>query len=110
MLSFCCYLWAFSNCSKLGLLSSCNIRATQRGGFSYSGAKALGAWVSVGAACGLWRIGSAVTAHRLSCPTTCKIFSLPRSEIEFKSPTWQANSQSLDDRGSPNLNYFKVLI
>ena len=34
--------WAFSSCSKRGLLSSCSVRASHYGGFSCCGAWALG--------------------------------------------------------------------
>ena len=44
-----------------GLLSSCSVRASHYGGFSYCGTQTLGAQASV------------VVAHGLSCPVACRI-------------------------------------
>ena len=51
---------AFSGCGERGLFYSWGARASDRGGFSCCGARALGTWVSVVAAPGLWSTGSVV--------------------------------------------------
>ena len=53
----CCCTWAFSSCSKWGLLSSCIAQVSHCCGFS-CGAQALGTWTSVIAACRLssWNV------------------------------------------------------
>ena len=41
VLGLCCYMLAFSSCSKEGLLSSCSEQASHPGGFSCCRAQAL---------------------------------------------------------------------
>ena len=57
-----CSAQAFSSCSNEGLLSSCGERASHCSGFFCCGAQSPGC------------LGSAVMAHRLSCPMACGIF------------------------------------
>ena len=84
----------FSICGELGLLSICGGQASHCGGFSYCGAKALGAWGSVVVVPGLYRLtGSIVVAHRLSCPVACRIF-LDRG-LNLCLLHWQADSLPL---------------
>ena len=51
MLGLHCCTWAFSRCSEQGLLSSCGMGASHRGGFSCCGAWALECGLSN---CGTW--------------------------------------------------------
>ena len=71
-LRFC--TWAFSNCSKQGLRSSCGVWASHWGGFSCCWAWALG-YVGLVVACGLWNVNSAAVSHRLHCPLACGVLS-----------------------------------
>ena len=68
----CCYTWAFSSCSKQGLLSSCGARASHCGGFSCCGAQALGHVGSVVVGCtglvALWHVKFSQTRGRTHVP------------------------------------------
>ena len=88
VLSLHCCCWAISSCGKWGLLSSFEVRASPRGGFSPWGAQALGSWVS------------AVVEHRLrSCSSwawlLCGMWGFPGPGIEPMSPAvagrWNPN-------------------
>ena len=47
VLGLCCYVWVFSSCSELGLLSSYSAQAFCSSGFSCCRAWAVGTWASV---------------------------------------------------------------
>ena len=73
-----CCMWAFSTCSKQGILSHCGARASHCSGFSCCGARALG------------HSGSVVVVHGLSCSKACGIFLAQGSN---PSPLyWQTDS------------------
>ena len=79
-LSIAVCAWAFSSCSKWGLLSSCGVPASPCGGFSCWGAQILG---HVGfSSCSM---GSEVVVHGLSCSVACGIL-VPRPGTELMSP------------------------
>ena len=67
-LGLCCCAQAFSSCGERGLLFTlcCSVRASHWGGFSWFGARALGMWASVVAACGLSSCGLRALEHKLS--------------------------------------------
>ena len=69
-----CFAQHFSSFSEKGFLSSCDARASHRGGFSCCRAGLWGAWASVFAALGLRSTGSAVVVHVLSSPVARGIF------------------------------------
>ena len=58
----CCCTWAFSSCSKWGLVSSCSVWASSCSGFSCYRAWAL--------ECS----GSVIVIQGLTCPVACEIF------------------------------------
>ena len=60
----------FLQLRRAGATLCCSAWDSHCGGFSCHGAKALGAWAQQ-----LWLAGSVVVEHRLSCSTTCGIFS-----------------------------------
>ena len=80
VLGLCCCLQAFSSYSKCGLLSSCSVPASYRGGFSCCRAQAL--------------------EHRLS---SCGqgMWDLLGAGIKPMSPALQADSHPLDHQASP---------
>ena len=101
-LHFCA--WAFSSCGMRGLLFVAVHRllivvASHCGGFSCCGAWALGAWASVVVVHGLYRAGSVVVAHGLSCSTACGNF--PDQGLNLCPLHWQADSQPLHHQRSP---------
>ena len=51
------------------------MQASDCGGFSCCGVRALGTWSSVVAARGLSSTGSVVVVHGLGCSTACGLFS-----------------------------------
>ena len=78
VLGLCCCSWAFSSCSKQGLLFSCSVLASHRSGFS---------------CCRTWALeleGSVVVAHGLSCSVSCGIF--PDQGSNLHPLLWQADS------------------
>ena len=91
VLGLCCYTWAFSGCSKWGLLSSRGARASHCGGVSCCGAQAPG------------HIGSVVAAHRLSCPVACETF--PDQGSNPCPLHWQVDSSPVSHQGSPGLSF-----
>ena len=68
----------FSSCGKQGLLSSCGVWASHRGGFSHWGARALDSWAS------------AIVEQRLSCSKARGIF--PNQGSNLCPLPWQADS------------------
>ena len=70
--------WAFSNCGKWGLLSSCGARASRCHGYFCRGAQALGAQASV------------AVVHGLSGSVACG--TLPDKELIPCPQRWQADS------------------
>ena len=91
-LSLCCCMEAFSSCGEWGLLSSWGAHGSHCGHFS-CGSQAL------------WRPGSAVAAHGLSCPAACGIFlgqGLNRHPLHCK-----AASLPLSHQGSPQFTIAK---
>ena len=97
---------AFSSCGEQGLLSSCNVRASHRGGFSHCRAQALGAWASVAVAQGLSSVASRAPEGQLSSRSAWaqllhSIWDLSGSGIEPVSLALQADPQPLDHQGSP---------
>ena len=81
---------AFSSCRVQGLHSSCSALACHWGGFPCGIAQPLGTQASEIAACGLCSPGSALVAHRPSCPMACGIFLEQGSNLYPLS--WQADS------------------
>ena len=81
---------AFSSFRVRGLHSSCSALACHWGGFPCGIAQPLGTQASEIAACGLCSTGSAVVAHRPSCPMACGIFLEQGSNLYPLS--WQADS------------------
>ena len=87
VLALHCRAWAFSSCSKQGLLSSCCAWASHCGGFSCCGAWAPGC------------VGSVFVAYGFSCSAACGIFLDQGSN---PCPLcWQADSYSAYHQGSP---------
>ena len=78
VLGFHCSAWAFSGCSKQGLLSSWDVWASLCSGFSCCRAQALGVQASV------------VVAHGLSCSVACGIF--PDQGSNLCPLHWQVDS------------------
>ena len=78
LLGLHCCAWAFSICSKWGLLSSCSLRASHCGGLACCGAQAQGC------------MGTVAVAYGLSCPTACRI--LPDQGLNPHALHWQADS------------------
>ena len=62
-LGLCCCVRAFSSCGERGATLCCGAQASHCGGFSYCGARALGAQASVVVTCGLSSCGSRVQAQ-----------------------------------------------
>ena len=83
------------DCGKQWILSSCGVRASHCSGLSCSRAQALG------------HVGSAVVAHKLSCPAACEIFQDQQSNL--CSLHWQMDSSPLDHQQSPNI-YIHIYI
>ena len=97
----------FSGYSKLGLLSSCNMRASHYRGFSSCRALAVTAWASVVVAHGLRaQAGSIVMAHGLSCSTVCGIFRDQESNLCLLH--WQMDSLLLSHQGRPQSKDFSL--
>ena len=67
VLGLCCYVWVFSSCSELGLLSSYSAQAFCSSGFSCCRAWAVGTWASVVVVHGLSQFCSVTQL----CPTLC---------------------------------------
>ena len=82
----------FSSCAEQGLLFTV-VPWLHPGGFSSCGAQALGSWVSVVAAHGLWSAGSVVVTHGLSCSAECGIF--PDQGSNSRHLDWQVDSYPL---------------
>ena len=80
-LSPCCPSPAFSSCGEQGLLSSCGVPATHRGGCSYCGAQGL-----------KLRRRSAVV-NGFNCPAICEVF--PDRGLKLCPLHWQADSYPL---------------
>ena len=93
VLGLCCYTWAFSSCSKQGLLSSCGARASHCGGFSCCGAQALGHVGSVVVGCtglvALWHV------------------KFPRPGVEPMSPALAGGFLTTGPPGKSRENCFK---
>ena len=94
-LGLCCCAGAFSSCSKWGLLSSCNAKASHCGGFSCCGAQALG-HVDF-SSCGLglvapWHVGFSRTRIKPASPAlagrffTTEIARKPFSHFRLSLP------------------------
>ena len=100
--SSCC-AWAFSSCSKWGLLfvvvhGLLIAVASHCSGFSCYGARALGTRASVVVAHGLQSTGSVVVAHGLSCPAT---WDLPGPGLELLSPALAGGFLTTAPPGKP---------
>ena len=65
---------AFLYWRRGGLLSSCGVWASHRGGFSVAEHGLKGAWASVVSASWLQSTGSRAAVHVLSCSAACGIF------------------------------------
>ena len=88
-----------------GLLSSCGTWASHRGVFLHCTAWALELVGSLVAACRLWRIGSVVLAHMLSCPKACGVFLEQGSSS--CSLHWQWILNHWMTREIPSVKYFQ---
>ena len=90
-LSLCCFARAFSSCGNWGLLSSCGVRASHWGGFSF---------VEHGLqACELQQLqctGSVVVAEGSSCGTgeqlLCSMWNPPDHGLNSQSLHWHMDS------------------
>ena len=91
---------AFSSCVEQGLPSSCSSRASDFGGFSHFGARALGAPAS---AVGALRFSSCLNRFRTCCPEMCGI--VPDQGLNLCPLHWQADSQPLDHQGRPSCSF-----
>ena len=83
-----------------GVLSRCGAWASHCGSFSCGGAQALGAWVSVDAACRLRGCGK-------PCSLPCSIWDLPRPGIEPMSPALAGGFLTIEPSGKP-YNAFEI--
>ena len=97
-------------CAWLSLVAASKVycsrsaRASQGCGFLCCGAQVPGTWAS---AHGLWSVGSAVAAHRLSCPAPHRIFL--DQELNPCPLHWQVDSLPLDHQGKIQLVGFLPL-
>ena len=90
----CCCAWAFSSCSKCGLLSSCGAQSSCSRGFSSCGTQALQC------------TGSIVVVPRLSFPMACG--NLPRPGIISVSPTLAGGFLTTEAPGKTPTFFFKA--
>ena len=95
----CCT--GFSPCGEQGLLSSCGVKASPCGGFSWCRAQALGHTGSVAEAPRLWGTDS-VAVHGFNCTTACGIF--PDQGLSLCLLHWQADSFTSESPGKPKLH------
>ena len=87
-----------------GAVLHCHAQAPHCNGFSRCRPRALGAPASAAVACGLWRMGSVISAHGLRCPAARGIF---RDRTHFPCICgWILNHQAT--REVPDLNFFSV--
>ena len=102
--------WGLCACAWLSLVAASKVycsrsaRASQGCGFLCCGAQVPGTWAS---AHGLWSVGSAVAAHRLSCPAPRRIFL--DQELNPCPLHWQVDSLPLDHQGKIQLVGFLPL-
>ena len=82
-----------------GATVHCSAQPSHCSGFSCCRAQALGVQALEAAACGLWRVGSVVEAHRLNCSLVRGIF--PDKELNPCPLHWQVDSYPLYHQGSP---------
>ena len=97
-----------SNCSKQGLVSSCDRQASHCSGFSYCRAQALGQGASVPAALGLSHCSSWCLEHRLdSCGAQTELlrgmWNLSRPGIEPMSPEFAGGFLTTEQPGKPQI-------
>ena len=95
--------------AMLGL--HCGARASHCGGFSCCGARALGVWVSVVAACGLSSCGSWALERRLSsCGVwawlLCDMWDLPGPGLKPVSRALAGGFLTTVPPGKSDANYF----
>ena len=110
-LGLCCCAWAFSSCSKRGLLfvALCRLLIAVaflvvEHGLQVLGLQQLWHVGSVVVTRGLQSAGSVVVAHGLSCSVACGIFLDQGSN--WCPLHWQVDSQSPHHQGSPHLSHF----
>ena len=92
-----CCVWAFSSCSKRGLLfvavrgfSLQWLLLLQSMGSRHASFSSCGVRASVVVARGLWSTGLVVVVHGLCCSTACGIF--PDQGLNLLPLHWQADS------------------
>ena len=97
----------FSGCGKR-VTFPCGAQASNCGRFSYLGAQALGAQVSVIVVHGLQSVGSVVTVQWPSYFAACEIF--PDQGSNPCPLHWQADSLPLSHQGSPRYSTSWLMI
>ena len=114
-LGLCCCTWSFFWLQRVGATLGCGARASHCGGFSWCGARALGAWASVVVAHGLSSCGSWALERRLcSCGARARLlrgmWDLPRSGLEPMSPTLAGRFLTTAPPGKPLVYVLSLLL